>query len=259
MESEATQAGSSVEESNDKKSRVDWWAIATGAWIVVVLSVGVAKRFWNMELNSMGDYVAGAFAPPALIWLVRGYYQQGKALQVQISELKQSVAEFSRQTELMELASQSQRSDQAARQLKQHIEQIPIRLLPVLEAFRTYCDLPGSDFLIRSHFHWRGLLNDSDPSEFKTVISSIARGVEGMEAEGTDLDIHLRSVDGRAATVLRLECSRLQNFVKAGWRLANQIDSDEWEAQARLYGVFVLTKLAARCFEAPPSPKGLAS
>lgn len=237
-----------AEESNDKKSRVDWWAIATGAWIAVVLGVGIAKRFWTMELNSMGDYVAGAFAPPALIWLVRGYYQQGKALQVQISELRQSVAEFSRQTELMEQASQSQLSDQRYREFKQHVELIPIRLLPVLEAFHKLNSVSGIGDILHNGFLWRGLTSNSDATEYKQVVNSIAKSVNEFEAQGGNLDSHLRKVDGELAGALRIECLQLRRFAQEGWKVAGERHYDEWVAQGRLFGLFDLCNLSQTRF-----------
>lgn len=59
----------------------------------------------NQELNSLGDFLAGVFAPVAFFWLILGYIQQGKqldqntkaleqqerALQLQIDEMKESV------------------------------------------------------------------------------------------------------------------------------------------------------------------------
>jgi hypothetical protein len=50
-----------------------------------------------MELNALGDFMAGTFAPLALLWLVIGYFQQGdelrqnsRALLLQAKELRQA-------------------------------------------------------------------------------------------------------------------------------------------------------------------------
>jgi hypothetical protein len=50
-----------------------------------------------MELNALGDFMAGTFAPLALLWLVIGYFQQGdelrqnsRALLLQARELRQA-------------------------------------------------------------------------------------------------------------------------------------------------------------------------
>lgn len=54
--------------------------------------------FSAMELNALGDFLAGAFSPLAFLWLVLGFVQQGRelnissrALQAQADELKYSV------------------------------------------------------------------------------------------------------------------------------------------------------------------------
>lgn len=59
------------------------------------------------SLNELGDFLAGAFAPVAFLWLILGYVQQGKqleqntkaleqqesALQLQIEEMRESVGQ----------------------------------------------------------------------------------------------------------------------------------------------------------------------
>ncbi|BGD82920.1 TPA: hypothetical protein ACQSRC_004423 [Pseudomonas aeruginosa] len=52
----------------------------------------------EMELNSVGDFLAGVFGPVAILWLVLGFFQQGlelrqnnEALKMQADELRNSV------------------------------------------------------------------------------------------------------------------------------------------------------------------------
>ena len=52
----------------------------------------------SLELNNFGDFLAGAFGPLAIFWLVLGFFQQGaelrnstKSLDLQTRELKESV------------------------------------------------------------------------------------------------------------------------------------------------------------------------
>lgn len=54
----------------------------------------------SMSLNEVGDFLAGAFGPVAILWLVLGFFQQGielrqgtAALNLQGEELKNSVAQ----------------------------------------------------------------------------------------------------------------------------------------------------------------------
>lgn len=74
-------------------------AVSTG-WIVVSLAVLWLTRAKLPEMgpNEWGDYLAGMFAPLALLWLVLGYMQQGEelklnteALRLQAEELRNSV------------------------------------------------------------------------------------------------------------------------------------------------------------------------
>lgn len=53
-----------------------------------------------MGLNEVGDFLAGAFGPVAILWLVLGFFQQGvelrqgtEALKLQAAELKNSVVQ----------------------------------------------------------------------------------------------------------------------------------------------------------------------
>lgn len=74
------------------------WSLTLG-WMAIVFYLwqysGIKKPD---ELNAVGDFLAGVFAPLAFFWLVRGYYQQGEelrqntqALKMQSDELANSV------------------------------------------------------------------------------------------------------------------------------------------------------------------------
>ena len=74
------------------------WSLTLG-WMAIVFYLwqysGIKKPD---ELNEVGDFLAGVFAPLAFFWLVRGYYQQGEelrqntqALKMQSDELANSV------------------------------------------------------------------------------------------------------------------------------------------------------------------------
>lgn len=75
-------------------------SIATAIWLLLIAVYVWAKWscFLTMDPNSLGDFVAGAFGPLALFWLVCGYFQQGlelrqntEALNLQVEELRNSV------------------------------------------------------------------------------------------------------------------------------------------------------------------------
>lgn len=75
-------------------------SILTVAWLVVLGAIVFSN--WNamaeMAPNEWGDFLAGSFAPLAFMWLVFGYFLQGRelklnreALMLQAEELKNSV------------------------------------------------------------------------------------------------------------------------------------------------------------------------
>jgi len=64
-----------------------------------------------LELNELGDYLAGAFGPLALAWLVFGYFQQGdelrqgtEALKLQATELNNSVTQQAKMASANEIS-----------------------------------------------------------------------------------------------------------------------------------------------------------
>lgn len=83
------------------------------AIVGVVVTVGYLVFVWwlvggridslqTMKLNEVGDFLAGAFGPLAILWLVLGFFQQGvelrqgtEALKMQAEELRASVQQQS--------------------------------------------------------------------------------------------------------------------------------------------------------------------
>lgn len=80
-----------------------WLGLVFSAAYCLVMWWTVGDRFGSlktMDLNSVGDFLAGAFSPLAFLWLVLGFIQQGfelrvssDALRLQAKELKESVAQ----------------------------------------------------------------------------------------------------------------------------------------------------------------------
>jgi hypothetical protein len=72
----------------------------TGAYLICIAVLVYWKRATIpcLGLNEIGDFLAGVFGPVAFLWLVLGYFQQGRelrnssqALKVQAAELRNSV------------------------------------------------------------------------------------------------------------------------------------------------------------------------
>ncbi|WP_421701413.1 hypothetical protein [Aliiroseovarius sp.] len=85
--------------------RLERWGLAATKVYLIVLVGGVptlayfgAIELHSLELNELGDFLAGAFGPLAIFWLVLGFFQQGeelrnsvKTLELQAKELASSV------------------------------------------------------------------------------------------------------------------------------------------------------------------------
>jgi hypothetical protein len=76
-----------------------------GIIVTIAYTIFVLYFQWNklaglgdLELNNFGDFLAGAFGPLAIFWLILGFFQQGaelrnsaETLKLQANELKESV------------------------------------------------------------------------------------------------------------------------------------------------------------------------
>jgi hypothetical protein len=81
-------------------------------WLWVVSAcylLAVAALMWSrwlelvsLELNEVGDLLAGIFSPLAFLWLVGGYFQQGEELRQNTSALKLQAAELKNSVEQQE-------------------------------------------------------------------------------------------------------------------------------------------------------------
>ena len=112
-------------ENNDKADNDNFpltaW-VFTVIWLIIIIMLPIFILFHNydtfsfkgLELNEVGDYLAGVAAPLAFFWLVFGYYQQGRELKVnnkmlklQYKELSNSVIAQNLQAESMKEQAQS--------------------------------------------------------------------------------------------------------------------------------------------------------
>lgn len=71
-------------------------SVLTGLWVLVpaaILFYEAGGNFQSMQANQWGDFLSGIAAPPALLWLVIGYFQHGKEIELQQEELRRQVEE----------------------------------------------------------------------------------------------------------------------------------------------------------------------
>jgi hypothetical protein len=107
----------------DKRTKI---ALGFTALYVMGAFVVIGYRFCefvNLPLNSLGDFLAGAFGPLALAWVVFGYFQQGEELRSSTEEMKFSVAELKRQSETADARFEHERAVQKEQQ-KRHKSKI---------------------------------------------------------------------------------------------------------------------------------------
>ena len=87
------------------------YLIVLGGWLGLKLAMlPNFERLLNIEANILGDFLAGAFGPPAFLWLVLGFFlqrrelqQSTEALRLQAEELRASVEQ---QRSLVEVSRQ---------------------------------------------------------------------------------------------------------------------------------------------------------
>jgi len=87
--------------------------LITIAWLVfwscfVYLTWNTSK---SMPLNEWGDFLAGAFSPLAFMWLVLGYFQQGRELSQNTEMLRLQAAELRNSVEQQTQLVQTTRED----------------------------------------------------------------------------------------------------------------------------------------------------
>ncbi|GAA5181415.1 hypothetical protein GCM10023345_04880 [Acinetobacter kookii] len=63
----------------------------TLVWFLAITIFCILENFGfeQNNLNSLGDFLAGIFAPVAFFWLILGYVQQGKQLDQNTKALEQ--------------------------------------------------------------------------------------------------------------------------------------------------------------------------
>lgn len=87
--------GRGVSEQREASRTPMRWGIAlTIIWAAALCIYIVPQGFaaiWSLPPNEFGDFLAGAFAPPALLWIVIGYFQQKEELAIQVEQLRASV------------------------------------------------------------------------------------------------------------------------------------------------------------------------
>jgi hypothetical protein len=87
-----------------------WAGVITSAYLSLFLIVVIARsrELFSLPLNELGDFAAGVFGPPAFLWLVLGYRQQGRELRESSSALRSQSAELKKSVELQAISIETQ-------------------------------------------------------------------------------------------------------------------------------------------------------
>jgi hypothetical protein len=86
---------SAIEKRARTRGLTTFGFVVTGIYLALIGCFAYLRWHEVLKLspNAMGDALAGAFAPLAFLWLVIGYFQQGRELKQQAIEVSRSVRE----------------------------------------------------------------------------------------------------------------------------------------------------------------------
>jgi len=103
----------------------------------------------SLPLNELGDFLAGVFGPLAVLWLVLGYYQQGRELKISSQALVAQCVELSNSV------SQQQRAlEVSTDQMKLAKAKHELELLEIEESIRPRVDVTYLNSGISNSGEW---------------------------------------------------------------------------------------------------------
>ena len=159
--------------------RLEWWVAHLTALYVGATVLIMAARFDELiclKLNELGDLSAGVFGPVAFLWLVLGYIQQGRELQISSKALQMQTAELKASVEQQTALAQAQ---------KENLRQNEFAFSPILEL--KYVGMQDHDGEFFDHF---SLINHGAYCDCVTV--TLFDG--GIEKHSYNLDFIFKDV-----------------------------------------------------------------
>ena len=116
---------------------------------VIIIAGLRAEEICNLPLNELGDFLAGVFGPLAVLWLVLGYYQQGRELKISSQALVAQCVELSnsvsQQQQALEVSTDQMRLAKAKHELE---------LLEIEESIRPRIDVAYVNSGISNSGEW---------------------------------------------------------------------------------------------------------
>lgn len=166
-------------------------------WIVFIFCLLVLKRdsLTGLELNAIGDFLAGTFAPLGFFWLVAGFYQQGKGLEQNSEALRLQAEELQKSTEalnlqVVELKSTAEGQNQLVKLANEEITQRHFQYEPNLIVQVTQFEINQVSIPIYDDFDEPVSEVDIDKGEFSLEIivkSNIARRIQVIDIKKSNI------------------------------------------------------------------------
>lgn len=168
----------------------------------------------TMELNNLGDFLAGAFGPLAILWLILGFFQQGyelrqnnEALKLQADELRNSV---NQQKEMVGIA---------GRQLEAELEKMLYdreqREKALLPNFKLAATVPTStDKTLNAVLRLENFGSLAEEVELDVVGGGIGRTAAIDTGGKLEIGYQIDAVDGEYPVVLKYKYSGRSGILK---------------------------------------------
>ncbi|MGR2923024.1 hypothetical protein [Acinetobacter sp. 1125_18A] len=188
-------------------------------WIFILFTVFyffILYKFFGITLvkvrslsaNEVGDFLAGVFSPLAFLFLILGYFQNTKALQMQSQELKASTDALNLQTQ--ELANNVEEQRKLLNVTQQELEIKHFEARPHLTFYSYPFNLTVKDF---PEYGDDGYIIDMDPHEvadIKIIIENrgeVAKHItiEELDSDFDDFNIALYELVAKQETRLEIE------------------------------------------------------
>lgn len=127
----------------NKKSLI-FGILVTAIWFIGIYGFTKSNGYsLPIELNALGDFLAGIFAPVAFFWLILGYVQQGKQLDQNTKALEQQ--EKALQLQIEEMRESINQQKNVVTHLNQRSKEEKSKVRPLIEFNRFLCQRIGED------------------------------------------------------------------------------------------------------------------
>ena len=177
----------------------------TGLYFAILLTLLAVNdvSFRDLTANEIGDFLAGAFSPPALLWLVLGYFQQRaelaqntRALEIQSEELHNSVRQQKRLVKLTKDQVELETDRREEERRRNAMEELPALAVSVDERHVDGCDV-DVEVMLRNQGECARELRLSSPSDRVEVVDEHLEAIDTGERVKMGVRLHLGGLDSR--------------------------------------------------------------